>query len=175
MSVDPLFQLTIALCFAALLGGAAVHQVMAWAEWPGVLRNYRLLPEFLVTPTAIAIVLGEALIAAGLSWLPARAPAAVAAALLLLVFAGAMAINIRRGRSHIDCGCFGTRGRGTRLRVGLSRAIVARNVLLAGLVLCVMLPTSSRSLSLAEVGAALANVAALAFLYPVLGVVLRRS
>jgi hypothetical protein len=45
---------------------------------------------------------------------------------LLLVFAAAMAINIRRGRTQIDCGC-GL----SALRQGLGWPLVARNLALA--------------------------------------------
>jgi phosphatidylglycerophosphate synthase len=51
-----------------------------------------------------------------------RPAAPLAAIVLLLVFAAAMAINIMRGRRHIDCGC-GHAG----LRQELGWAKVARN------------------------------------------------
>lgn len=52
-------------------------------------------------------------------------PVAAALALLLAVFAGAIAINLLRGR-EIDCGCFGF---GVRRRIGWDA--VVRNVVLA--------------------------------------------
>jgi hypothetical protein len=45
---------------------------------------------------------------------------------LLLIFAAAMAVNIRRGRRHIDCGC-GHAG----LRQQLGWSMVVRNLLMA--------------------------------------------
>ena len=101
---------------------------------PGVVANYRLLPEALVAPVsallpAVELGLGFGLIASSVSggsplhWL------ALPAAALFLVFAAAMAINIRRGRSQIDCGC----GR-SQLRQTLGWGLVVRNVLLAVLV-----------------------------------------
>ncbi|WP_328799179.1 MauE/DoxX family redox-associated membrane protein, partial [Sandarakinorhabdus rubra] len=74
---------------------------------PGVIANYRLLPPALVTPAAALLPLAELAVAAGLLagvWQPA-AWAPLAAIALLLTFAAAMAINIGRGRRHIDCGC----------------------------------------------------------------------
>jgi hypothetical protein len=47
-----------------------------------------------------------------------------------------MAINLRRGRSHIDCGC----GR-SELRQTLRWSLVARNLALAAVVLPRLLPT----------------------------------
>ena len=102
---------------------------------PGVVANYRLLPETLVAPVAallppVELGLGLGLIASSLTgggplhWL------ALPAAALFLVFAAAMGINIRRGRSQIDCGC----GR-SQLRQPLGWGLVARNILLAALVM----------------------------------------
>jgi len=91
----------------------------------GVIANYRLLPESLVAPAARALPIVELTI--GLALL-AGAPrlAILPAAVLLLGFAAAMAINLRRGRSYIDCGC----GR-SQLRQTLSWPLVWRNVVLA--------------------------------------------
>jgi hypothetical protein len=50
----------------------------------------------------------------------------LSAAGLLLLFALAMGINLRRGRRHIDCGCFQN-----ALKQTLSWALVMRNVVLA--------------------------------------------
>lgn len=96
---------------------------------PGVIANYRLLHPALVGPAAMLLPVVELVIGAGL--LVGFAPfAPLAAAALLLVFAGAMAINIARGRQHIDCGC----GHGG-LRQRLDWWQVARNLLLAGALL----------------------------------------
>lgn len=104
---------------------------------PGVVANYRLLPDALVAPVALILPplelgLGLALIASAflggaLHWVALGA--ALAATALFLAFALGMAINIRRGRSHIDCGC----GR-SQLRQPLGWGLVARNVVLAMLV-----------------------------------------
>jgi hypothetical protein len=166
-SMDPLPQFMIALAGAALFAGAAVHQALGWREWPGIVRNYRLLAEPLVGPVAIAIPLAEAASAASLLVPATRLVGALVAAALLSVFALALAINLRRGRTHIDCGCFGS-----RLRGPIGRWMVVRNAIFAALALSLLVPATARALSAWEVAAAWANVAALAFLYPVLGVVL---
>ncbi len=114
----------------------------------GVIANYRLLPAALVGPTAlllppVELALGTALLLGG-HWL-----AALGAMALLLIFAAAMAINIRRGRSQIDCGC----GR-SQLRQPLSWLLVGRNVVLAALLLPRLLPSpaASPAVSPAETG-----------------------
>jgi hypothetical protein len=92
---------------------------------PGVIANYRLLPAALVAPAALLLPPVELVVAIGL--LACNRPlAVVAAVVLLLVFAAAMAINIRRGRRHIDCGC-GHAG----LRQQLGWPMVGRNLVMA--------------------------------------------
>jgi uncharacterized protein (DUF58 family) len=77
---------------------------------------------------------------------------AVPAAALLMIFAAAMAINILRGRSHIDCGC----GR-SQLRQPLHWGMVVRNLLLAALVAVhAVPPATGETPATAEVALALA-------------------
>jgi hypothetical protein len=56
--------------------------------------------------------------------------AVIASILLLALFAVAMAINLRRGRAHIDCGC----GQ-SFLKQTLSWTLIARNAALVALLL----------------------------------------
>jgi hypothetical protein len=166
--MDPLLELTVAWALAVLFAASTAHKLVALTEWPGVVRNYRLLPEAFTTTFAGALLIAGALTAAALLWPAARRVGACAAAAQLLVFAAAIAINLRRGRRSIDCGCFGS-----RLREGLSPWLVARNLILALLALGLLLPGRARELSALDIATALAVVATLAFLYPVLAVVLR--
>jgi len=166
--MDPLLELTVAWALALLFAASTAHKLAALAEWPGVVRNYRLLPETLVTTAAGTLLIAGALTAAALLWPATRRIGACAAAAQLLVFAAAIAINLRRGRTRIDCGCFGS-----RLRQGLSAWMVGRNLVLALLALGLLLPKRPRELGALDIAAALGVVATLSFLYPVLGVVLR--
>lgn len=134
MTGDPALALTVALVLGVVFAAAAVTKLRALPEFAGVVLNYRLLPDGLVLPVAYALPVVELAAALALLHPATRAPAALVLVLLLVTFAAAMAINIRRGRRDIDCGCF----------VGLLRqrigwALVVRNLLLAaaGLVLVV--------------------------------------
>jgi ABC-type phosphate transport system permease subunit len=83
-------------------------------------------------------------------------------AALLLVYAGGMAINILRGRTHIDCGCLGF---GTS-RASLGWELVARNILLGAVALAVFaLPVVPRALGAIDAISGLGAVVALALLY----------
>ena len=136
--LDPVIVWTGRLVLVAVLLAAAGAKLRALEEFAGVVHNYRLLPELLARPVAYALPILEIMLAAGLLLDPTRRIAAVATAVLLAVFAFAMAINIWRGRVHIDCGCFAS-----ALKQRLSWALVARNGVLIGLALLIAAPVSA--------------------------------
>ena len=132
---------------------AGIAKLRRRALLPGIVANYRLLPNPLVAPVAqalpvVEILLGMALLASG------DRIAVVAASALLLIFAGAMAINIARGRSHIDCGCGHS-----QLRQPLSWPLVWGNLALAAFALLRLVPapepTIAERLAAAAAGAGL--------------------
>lgn len=166
--MDPLIELTIAWSLAMLFAASTAHKLSALPEWSGVVRNYRVLPEPLAQAAAAALLIAGALTAAALLWPATRRIGACAAAAQLALFAAALAINLRRGRTSIDCGCFGS-----RLREGISGWMVARNAVLALLALGLLAPSRPRELTGLDIAAALAVVATLSLLYPVLTVVMR--
>jgi uncharacterized membrane protein YphA (DoxX/SURF4 family) len=121
----PLLGVAASVAVALLFAVAGIDKLRHRDLLPGVIANYRLLPDALVAPAAALLPGVELLVAAGL--LLGFAPVAPMAAIaLLLVFAAAMAINIGRGRRHIDCGCGHA---GLRQQLGWSQ--VARNLVLA--------------------------------------------
>ncbi|WP_426170097.1 MauE/DoxX family redox-associated membrane protein [Sandarakinorhabdus sp. DWP1-3-1] len=131
---------------------AGIEKLRHRALLPGVIANYRLLPAVLVTPAAlllppVELVLAVALLAGE------RTVAPLAAIALLLAFAAAMAINIGRGRRHIDCGC-GHAG----LRQSLGWGLVARNLAMAA----ALLPRLVAAPGLALVDMAVAALAGVA-------------
>jgi len=113
----------IGLVFLTAAWGKSRHRL----EFQGVVANYRLLPDALVAPFALALPPLEAVVGLLLPVGVFSPWTEAAAALLLALFAAAMAVNIRRGRTDIDCGCFQS-----ALKQTLSWTLVARN---AGLVL----------------------------------------
>lgn len=166
--MDPLIQLTVAWSLAVLFAASAAHKLDALGEWPGVVRNYRVLPRTLALPAAGILLIAGGLTAAALVWPVTRRIGACGAAVQLVLFGAAMAVNLRRGRSSIDCGCFGS-----RLRQGIAAWMVGRNLVLTLLALSLLVPASPRGLGALDLATAAAVVATLTFLYPVLEVVLR--
>ena len=134
MVLTEALALLIALVFAA----AAIAKLTAWSELPGVVQNFRVLPRTLVMPVALLLPLLEAAIAPGILVNETRSVAALAAAVLFTVFGAALAMNYRRGRRQIDCGCFRS-----DLKQPISIAVIVRNCFLAVCALLLLLPAGA--------------------------------
>jgi hypothetical protein len=154
--VDPAFAALAVLLLAVVFGAAALAKLKDLDAFEGVVAQYRLLPAVLVRPF-VRILPGVELGATLALLLPAtRAFGAATLVGLLVLFAGAMAINLGRGRSDIDCGCF----------VGvhkqrISWALVVRNLVLAGFGLTLLAEGTGRPLAVLDgvtIGAAAASL-----------------
>jgi methylamine utilization protein MauE len=155
--MDPVITLGLRAAFALLFLAAAAHKLRDPRRFVATLADYRVLPAPLV-PAAAAAVVAVELGLAGLVPLPGAAGLRAGAA-LLLVYAGAIAANLVRGRRHIDCGCLGVVGRRS-----ISWWLVGRNVAFAALALAGTVPVRERVLVWVDgltVAAAVASAAAL--------------
>lgn len=141
MLIDPAISAALGVLLATLFAASAAHKARGFAEFAGVVRNYRIAPDGVVPALSAIVVIVEAAIAAGLLIPSTRAAAGVFAAALLLAYGGAIAVNLARGRSDIDCGCsFG--GSGERL----TPVLIIRNAVLASLALALAAPAGARAL-----------------------------
>lgn len=129
--MNSLLSETLALLVSMVFAIAAFTKVTAWGELPAVVQNFRVLPRALTLPVALVLPPVEAAIAVGMPFEGTRPIAAALAVLLLAVFGAALAINLRRGRHQIDCGCFRS-----GLNQPISVAVILRNLILA---LCALL------------------------------------
>lgn len=102
---------------------AILHKRSGYTEFVGNVRDYRVVPEAAAPAAAAGLLAAEVLAVAGLLLPATRMWAAMLAAALLLAYAGAIALNLARGRHSIDCGC----GGGGQ---GISRWHVVRNLVL---------------------------------------------
>jgi len=159
--MDPVVALTLRAALALLLLVAAAHKLRDPGTFRATLGDYRLLPDAAV-PAAAGLVIGVELgIATALVVLPR--PGLVAAALLLATYAIAIAVNLARGRRHIDCGCGGPAA-----RQPISGRLVVRNVVLAAGALAGRAPVDLRPLVWVDAVTVVAATAALATLYATL-------
>lgn len=159
-TLDPAVRLTVHGVLSALFLWAAVHKLRDMPSFRTALANYELLPQRCVAPCAALLVATELGVAVTL-WLPRlAAPAAVAAAGLLALYAGAIIVNLARGRRHIDCGCAGT-----ARHQPLSSGLAARNAALVVVALVSALPAASRPLTWIDGATVAFGTVTLIFLY----------
>jgi len=118
------------VCVGLIFLLAAMQKAAHWRLLPGVIANYRLLPPALVAPVAAALPPVEMIVGILVLSAQLRPFAELTAIGLLILFAAAMAVNLRRGRAHIDCGC-----NRPFLKQSLRWSLVARNAMLAALLL----------------------------------------
>lgn len=170
--IDPLLIRIIALGFALLFLLAAAHKLGDKSRFRASLVAYQILPPSLIGVVTHIIPVIELLV--GLGWLATGLIGtdlplvALVSAALLATYTSAMAINLARGRSYIDCGCSFTRGHATasanasqRISVGL----LLRNSLLIAMALFSTLPASARELQLIDLFALCLATISLVFIY----------
>ncbi len=154
--MDPALDLTLRATLALLFTGAAVHKLRDPRTFAATLAEYRLLPRRLAGGASALLVAAELGVATGL--VVARRAGLGGAAALLVLYAGAIAINLARGRADIDCGCAGP-----ATRRPISGWLVGRNLALAGMALVALAPGAQRPLvwidGLTVLGATLAAAA----------------
>jgi hypothetical protein len=125
---DPILIVAAAGILACVFARGAVHKLSDFDWFSYTLAEYRILPAALTKPAAGLLAVLEPAVALGLVFPQTRFPAALAAAFLLAVYAAAIAVNLMRGRSRVECGCGGS-------GQGLSWFLVARNAALVGFAL----------------------------------------
>ncbi len=158
--MDPALTWTLAVALAALFAASAAMKLAAMGQFAAALENYRILPPILLAPAVWLIPALEAVAAAGLVIPASRADASVLTAALLGTFTAAIAINLARGRTGIDCGCFGP-----ALRQPLSGWLVVRNAIVLAAVAAVAAPVRLRLLNFADFVTIALGAATLVVLY----------
>lgn len=128
--MDGLQQVCMFAQFAAglvlLLAGFA--KLADWRGFGRIVRDFRILPEAVSAPVAWLVPVAEVAVGAALLDPAIGRAASPLAAALFLLFAGAVSINLVRGRRDLACGCFGS-----DQRQGLHWGIVFRNIVFAAL------------------------------------------
>ena len=159
MTLDPALGALLAGCFALLFASAALHKLLDLPRFTAVLEAYQLFPApgarcaWVVPVVELALALG---LLAGV----VRPAVALAAAALLVAYAAAIGINLRRGRLDLACGC-GAAGE----RRAIAPWMLWRNLVLAVLLAVTALPLESRPLLGTDYLTVTAGVAVAALLY----------
>lgn len=158
--MDPAIALALRASLVLLFGAAALHKLRDLRRFRAIVAEYRIVPAALAPVAGVAIVAGEVAVAGTLA-LPSTRAGWAGAAALAGIYAVALAVNLRRGRRRLDCGCLGAGGRGT-----ISWWLVGRNLVLVAIALAGVVPPGERALGWVDAITAtgLAGVAALAWI-----------
>lgn len=147
--LDPASGIALRSAGCLMFAAAALPKLGRRAPFQAAVRGYGLLPDAIVPAIAVLLPLLELGVA---GTMPARGldpwPELAGAALLLL-FAAAMTMALRRGRGGIACGCtFGGAAPGLRW------SLVGRNLVLAALLPLCALAAAPGGAALAATGLA---------------------
>jgi uncharacterized membrane protein len=139
MNLDPTIVTIACVATATIFLGSAALKFSQPEEFLAAVESYRLVPEAMAVALKWIVPALELAGAIGLVVAATRGAAALVLLFLIAVFTGAIMLNLGRGRRDLDCGCFGP-----LLRQSLSGWLVARNGLLALLVLAAFAPVDPR-------------------------------
>jgi Methylamine utilisation protein MauE len=160
MSIDPAIGLLLVCVIALLFGSAALHKVRDLKVFAGIFAAYGVAGPVSRWRLSWVVPVLELVTAAGLLADATRLYAALLGAALLVSYALAIGINLRRGRRDLACGCGGPDERRP-----IAPWMVWRNVLLALAVLGTLAPWSGRPLGVTDGVTVVFGVLTLALIY----------
>jgi hypothetical protein len=153
--LDPLIVAIAAGTLLLIFVRGVWHKLTDHPMFRVILENYEIVPAGWVPAAAMAVTAAEAAVALGLLFPATRSLAALSGLTILALYAIAIAINLRRGRVTIECGCGGPGH-------GLSWILVWRNAGLMALALIAALPALDRAMGIWDMLVVLAAVATVA-------------
>lgn len=157
MMLDPAIGLLLVAAVALLFASASAHKLRDLRRFEEIFAAYGVLSGW---PLSRAIPVLELAVAAGLLFDPSRAYAALAGIALLALYAWAIAVNLRRGRRDLACGCGGPDERRP-----IAPWMVWRNILLALALVISLAPWTSRPLNFTDAVTVVFGVLTLALVY----------
>lgn len=160
MAIDPAIRDLCALSLVLIFAASGAMKLRDVELFESSLANYQLPPRWMEKPLAYLLPILECAAAAGLLISSTRALAASVLLALLMIFTGAIAINLARGRRSIDCGCFGP-----ALRQELSGWLLLRNLSLVIVAAVVIAPQRGRTLESLDVMTVVMGAMTLVTLY----------
>ena len=160
LALDPAVRITLRAALTLLFVWAASHKLRDREAFRTALAAYELVPQRWLGSTSALLAGAEFSLAVGLCIPGVAVAAACVAAGLLALYAGAIGINLLRGRSDIDCGCAGA-----AIHQPLSVGLIVRNGVLVAAALASALPAAARGLTWIDCITVAAAIATLALLY----------
>lgn len=140
--IDPLFSSAALLFTGMFLFLSGVHKIREKKVFHAALMAYKILPDWSLRGVKYTLPTMELLSAVALLTPITRTLGIAMSALLLCIYGVAMAINLVRGRTEIECGCsFHKAG------TPLSYWLLLRNALLLLIALTPLLPLNDRGVT----------------------------
>jgi len=170
--IDPLLLRIISLGFALLFLIAAVHKFSNREIFLANFEAYEIVPKNLSGLIAgiippLELLLGLGWLAAGLFAIRLEAVTLISIG-LLASYVVAIGVNLKRGRSYIDCGCSfsnSNTSRAENVSQQISSGLLYRNLLLIVMAIVCTIPSSARSLQLIDIFGLVFSVVSLILLY----------
>lgn len=141
MQIDPVIPLVCSLILSYVFVVASFHKWQNLSEFRETLTNYQVLPEALLGFFVLSVPTVELLCGVALLVPYSVTMAASGVAILLLMYIGAIAINLLKGRRTIDCGCGGT-----EQKQAISEGLIVRNGVLVFFAYCLITAVPAREL-----------------------------
>jgi uncharacterized membrane protein YphA (DoxX/SURF4 family) len=160
MTLDPAIGLLLVAALALLFATAGAHKARDLKRFDEIFAAYGLLGGLARWPLARVIPLLELAVAAGLFLDGSRPYAAVVGMLLMMTYAGAIAINLARGRRDLACGCGGPDERRP-----IAPWMVWRNAVIALAALSILAPWTARPLNFTDAVTVVFGLLTLALVY----------
>lgn len=142
MMLDPVVGVLIVGCIAILLASAGAHKLRDLRRFDEIFAAYGVMPAITKLRLSRLLPFLEIGLAAGMLINVSRPYAGVAVIALMLAYAAAIAINLRRGRRDLACGCGGPDDRRT-----IAPWMVWRNIVVSAAAVISLFPWSTRPLS----------------------------
>jgi hypothetical protein len=158
------------LFLSVLLLRAALHKLRDRKIFQAQLGAYQLLPSSLLSTASAILIAGESATSVILMN-PAWTTGLWLAALLFLLYALAMMINLMKGVTNISCGCDGP----FAAKKTISWSLVLRNLLLTILALLCTVSVNRPSLHTFDLFIILAGVSAFLLIYEAIGQAIANS
>ncbi|MEP7245739.1 MAG: MauE/DoxX family redox-associated membrane protein [Gammaproteobacteria bacterium] len=166
--LDPVVSALIALSGVLLFGSAVFTKMRAPSLFLATLKEYRIVPTISVRLVGGLIGAAEFAVSAGLLWPATRPVSGFAGAGLLLLYSGAIAVNLSRGRRDMDCGC------GLQPRT-IGSWMVVRNIFLAAALLLLLIPELHRGFRLMDLATIAGGLIVTSLLYASADLLLGRA
>jgi hypothetical protein len=160
MMLDPAVGLLLVATVALLFGSAGVHKLRDLRRFDEIFAAYGLVPVVSRLRLSWGVPVLELAVAVGLLFDGSRLYAALTGIVLILAYASAIRINLRRGRRDLACGCGGPND-----RTPIALWMVWRNIIVALVLVGALAPWGARPLGFTDAVTVVCGLLTVALIY----------